>query len=150
MVEIQSCGYMPKIAASEKIMHRSADVTLPFLFLLIGGVLISVGGLVTLALSSVFSIVKALSSLGTTLSLPGGSLGGLAGGLLMVLTTVGVIGIVMGFVIVAAAFHSNRKGAHAWGILAVICALVSFVDGGGFVVGGILGIVGGAMATRIR
>ncbi len=140
---------MQKVTAAVEIRHRRADVTLPFVFLLLGGVLISVGGLVTLALGSVVSIVKALGSVTTSLP-PGFALPDLTSGILMTLTSVGIIGVGMGFVVVASAFHSNGKRAQAWGILAVACALFSFVDGGGFIVGGILGIIGGAMTTRIR
>jgi len=59
-----------------------------------------------------------------------------------------LVGFVSGtLVIVAAAMLSSRPAEHeAWGVMILVFSVISFLGMGGFLIGAILGIVGGAFA----
>lgn len=59
-----------------------------------------------------------------------------------------LINIVSGVIVLIGALmlYSRSKQAHTWGILVLVFSIVSLVGMGGFVIGAILGIVGGALA----
>jgi hypothetical protein len=63
-----------------------------------------------------------------------------------------VIGIVSGALVmlgaVMMAFRPNES--HQWGVIVLVFSLLSFFGMGGFLVGAILGIVGGALALAKR
>lgn len=60
--------------------------------------------------------------------------------------------LVFGALVLLGAILLNRKPAHrrAWGILILIFSILSYITGGGFIIGSILGIAGGAYALRRR
>jgi len=59
-----------------------------------------------------------------------------------------LVGIVAGIIVLIGAFMLNsRPSEHmAWGIVILIFSVISFLGMGGFVIGAILGITGGALA----
>ncbi len=59
-----------------------------------------------------------------------------------------LINIVSGIVVLIGALmlYSRPKQAHMWGTLVLVFSIVSLVGMGGFMIGAILGIVGGALA----
>ncbi len=62
------------------------------------------------------------------------------------LTVVGIVGIVFGILIITGALLIyNPKTVTAGGIIVLVFSIFSFLSGGGFVIGMILGIVGGAL-----
>ncbi len=60
------------------------------------------------------------------------------------------MGLVFGVLVVCGAVLLSRNPEHAtaWGILIVVFSLASVITGGGFIIGFILGIIGGAFALR--
>lgn len=112
---------------------------------LIGGILILLGG----AAMSMF-----------TLGIFGmmGGFGGMMGGYAGMMGSFGfpfgfmgglsLVGLVSGvFVIVGAVMLSSRPAEHqAWGTIVLIFSAISLLGMGGFLVGAILGIIGGAFA----
>jgi Family of unknown function (DUF6114) len=64
--------------------------------------------------------------------------------------TIAVIALICGVLILFAAIMWRIKPANkkAWGILIVIFSIPSVITGGGFIIGFILGIVGGFLALR--
>ncbi|HUC39155.1 MAG TPA: hypothetical protein VL944_03435 [Candidatus Acidoferrum sp.] len=103
-----------------------------FILVLLGGILILIGGL------AVAGIGAAASSL---LSL--GALGGLAG----------TIGVVSGLIVIFSAFmiHSTNPGrVHLWSLIALIFCIISIANGGGFVIGFILALVGSIIGTSYK
>jgi len=69
-----------------------------------------------------------------------------------ILTVMGGFGLVCGaIVLVSATMLLAKVGARrTWGILILVFSVLSFVGLGGFLVGAILGIVGGVLALRWR
>jgi hypothetical protein len=58
------------------------------------------------------------------------------------------IGLILGFVILIGAImlHFKPSKKKVWGIIIVVFSLPSVITGGGFIIGFILGIIGGALA----
>lgn len=101
-----------------------------FVLSLVGGVLILVGGLLGL----------------TWLGWP---MWGWMPGLLLAFSAVG---LVSGAAIVTAAYMLYKKPSQAqtWGTIVLVFAAVSLLSAGGFIIGALLGIVGGLLALTWR
>ena len=119
-----------------------------------------IGGLIVL-LYSLFSLVT-FGLYGPYWNGIGGWMGGMMGGFhdfmgiyggsyefFAVLT---IIGLVCGILIVAsAALLRARPQEHGlWGTLIIVFSAISFVSMGGFFIGAVLGIIGGALAIVYR
>lgn len=63
-----------------------------------------------------------------------------------------VIGLVSGIIVIIGALMLNTRPAEhtAWGVIILIFSMVSFIGMGGFFIGAILGIAGGALALSFR
>jgi MFS family permease len=107
-----------------------------------GAILLSyIGGL--LVLFSGISIFILGSFMSSIIPVPGVPVG-------VMIITAGIWGIICGVFIIAGGYllQSKPREAHTlWGILIFVFALTSYFGGGGFFIGGILGIVGGLMAV---
>ncbi len=59
-----------------------------------------------------------------------------------------LVNVVSGIVVLIGALmlYSRPKQVHMWGTLVLIFSIISLVSMGGFIIGAILGIVGGALA----
>jgi hypothetical protein len=120
-----------------------------FLLSLIGGVLILIGSFVILGLG-----ILGAFGMGFTRSMMGHMFGmmegfGMAGVLSGVLVSaVSVIGIASGIIVIYGAFSVKNKleGRTTWGALILTFSLISLLSLGGFLVGAILGILGGILA----
>ena len=62
------------------------------------------------------------------------------------------IGLIAGILVVVGAVMLNARSAEhwAWGIIILVFSVVSFLGMGGFFIGAILGIIGGAFAISWR
>jgi hypothetical protein len=67
-------------------------------------------------------------------------------------TGLSIVGLVPGIIVIIAAVMLNvRPIEHTiWGTLILIFSIISFVSMGGFFIGAILGIIGGALAISWR
>jgi hypothetical protein len=65
-----------------------------------------------------------------------------------ILSTVMVVGIVLGLIVIVAAVMLYRNPAQKtmWGVIVLVLSIISIFIGGGFIIGLILGIIGGALA----
>lgn len=63
-----------------------------------------------------------------------------------------LIGLVTGvIVIISASMFNLRPAEHiAWGVIILIFSVISFIDMGGFMIGAVFGITGGALAISCR
>ncbi|HJT10235.1 MAG TPA: DUF6114 domain-containing protein [Candidatus Nitrosotalea sp.] len=61
---------------------------------------------------------------------------------------ISMVGFVCGGIIIfgASMLFRNPENARTWGILILTFSVISFLEGGGFIIGAILGIIGGVMA----
>jgi len=74
------------------------------------------------------------------------------GGQFCFFSVISILGLISGAVMIASAMmFRNRPQDHIiWGVLVLVFALVSLADMGGYFIGAILGIVGGALALSYR
>jgi hypothetical protein len=120
---------------------------------LIGGILILLGGVI----SSLWFIFGSASFGGFGHMMSGFMDGwhgmmGSYGFPIGFMTGVSLIGLVSGIIVtIGAVMLNTRPTEHAtWGTLILIFSIISFVSMGGFFVGAILGIIGGAFAISWR
>jgi len=123
---------------------------------LVGGILILLSGAVT----SLWFVYGGpfFGMMGGMMGGSGGMMGGYAGMMGSIgipfgfMASLSLVGLVSGIlVIVGAVMLNSRSGEHeAWGIVILTFSLVSFLSIGGFLVGAMLGTVGGAFALSWR
>jgi hypothetical protein len=65
-----------------------------------------------------------------------------------ILSIIMVVGIILGLIAIVAALMLYRNPAQKtiWGVIILVSSIISIVIGGGFIIGVILGIIGGALA----
>jgi Family of unknown function (DUF6114) len=123
---------------------------------IIGGCFMLVAGFIILSVSA-FVIPHLNSSFfngsmyfnDTSHPVPFHDFQGFVGG---VLTGVGLFGLVSGLIVVGSGFMLRIHPEHrsAFGVLILVFSVLSFFGSGGFVIGAILGIIGGIMTLSWR
>ena len=130
-------------------MQNAEKPNVAFILSLIGGLLIFVGSAVSIVWFSVGS-----APFGGYWGMMSGWHGmtGSYGFTYDYLLVLSVLGLACGVIVVVGGFMlSLRPLEHVtWGVLIVIFSAISFVSMGGWFVGAILGIVGGALALAWR
>jgi hypothetical protein len=123
--------------------------SVPYILSLIGGLIILVGSLV-----SVYWFALGSSAFGSYYGMMGGWHGmiGDFGFANSYWITFSVVGLVCGVVVVISAFMLNSRPTEhlTWGALILVFSAVSLVSMGGWFVGALLGIIGGALALSWR
>jgi hypothetical protein len=114
---------------------------------LAGGVIIVLGGVMFIGVASFVIPHMNLANVTVPKGMDRASLPGLISG---ILTVMGGFGLVCGaIVLVSATMLLAKVGTRrTWGILILVFSVLSFVGLGGFVLGAILGIVGGVLTLR--
>lgn len=121
-------------------VSETAKPVAAFVVSLVAGVLILVGGL--------FGVVGWMAW-GWVWGGGWGMMGPMMGRWMpMWLSTFSVLGLVSGIVIVASALMLQNRPSEAktWGTLILVFSVVSLFGMGGFIIGAILGIIGGILA----
>ncbi len=144
-------------------MAEQATPTIAFALSLVAGILILVSGIAILVLGSAFM---------------GGMMGGYSPGTTgeyhedmmgeyedpmdgyhyqpgyfpLVAAGIGIWGIVCGVIILVGSYMLySRPASHAaWGVIILVFSLLSIFEGGGFVIGMILGAIGGILAIVLK
>lgn len=119
--------------------------TLSFILSLIGGVLILINGIMSFMMLTFYGadfgwmwgIMGGYQGMMGSMGFPFGSFMGL----MLVALVCGIL------VIIGAVMLNARPNAHrSWGVVIIVFSVISFLGMGGFLIGAILGIVGGALA----
>jgi len=128
---------------SLRSMHATA-----FILSLIGGLVIVIGGVIATFLLSFGSPYGTYYGMGPGM-MGGYGFYGFGSGWMIGFS---LVGLVSGIIVVVGAIMLNVRPAEhvTWGILVLIFSLISFIGMGGYVIGGILGIAGGAVALSYR
>ncbi len=126
-------------------MSKNEKPTTAFVLSLIAGILILLGGVMSLVLNIFMRGIfgRWPSMMGD--EWPGMMMGWWSG----VGTVLSIVGVVIGFIVILSAImlNSRPKDHAAWGTLILIFSIISFIGAwAGFGVGLILGIIGGALA----
>ena len=120
-------------------MSQSEKPTRAFKLSLIAGILILINtGLVGAATTWFPSLIP---------TLPGST-----GNDSTLLYTLTVAVLIFGAIVLFGAIMLDKKPANkkAWGIMIIVFSILSYLTAGGFIIGSILGIIGGALALRRR
>jgi hypothetical protein len=114
---------------------------------LAGGIVILLGGVVFIAASAFILPPLNYNNLTTPPGLTPGSLPGLVSG---IVGAMGLFGLVSGAIVLISAvlLLANLGQPRTWGVLILVFSVLSFLGLGGFIVGAILGIVGGVLTLR--
>lgn len=138
------------------------DYHLPsVILLLVGGSLILVGGLVSLAWSSMFAFMNS-GMMDYGMMDYGMMMGNMMNDRMMwtmnnqlwhsMILGFSVAGISSGIIVITSGFLIYRKPSNAqlYGIIALVFSIIGFLGMGGFVIGSILGILGGILALFLK
>ena len=106
--------------------------TAGFIVSLIGGILILINALIIVAAGSILAELESLTA--------GSEIASIA------VTTLGAIGLIFAILVIVGAILIYMPGKEViGGILVLIFSILSIIIGGGFIIGLILGIIGGAL-----
>src|SRR5439155_18503695 len=105
--------------------------TAAFVLSLIGGIFILLDGIL-------------LAVVGSAIAIGGLAGSGTAGG---IVSAIGAIGVIFGLIIIIGGVMMYQKPqSHTmWGVIVLILSLISIITGGGFIIGLILGLIGGLL-----
>ena len=114
---------------------------------LIGGTIIILGGVLFVAASAFILPNINYSNVNVPSNFPASSIPGLVSGIVGLM---GAFGLVSGAVVLASSVMllTNSGQRRTWSVLILVFSMLSFVGMGGFIVGAVLGIVGGALVLR--
>ena len=114
---------------------------------LAGGMIMLLGGAIFIGVASFVIPHMNLANVTVPKGMDKASLPGLISG---ILTVMGGFGLVCGAIVLVSATMLLAKvgGRRTWGILILVFSVLSFVGLGGFIVGAILGILGGVLTLR--
>ena len=120
--------------------------TTAFILSLLGGIIIVVGGLLSL-LFYYYGWPYYGGMMGGWRWMMGGY--GYVSGLYAALS---IVGLVSGIIVIIGSLMLNMRPAEhrTWGAVILVFSLVSFLGMGGFMVGALLGIAGGALALAYK
>jgi hypothetical protein len=114
---------------------------------LIGGIIITLGGVLFVAVSAFILPSLNYGNLVIPQNLPASAIPGLVSGFVGM---IGIFGLVSGaIVLVSSMMLLTGKGQRrTWSVLILVFSVLSLFGLGGFLVGAVLGIVGGALALQ--
>lgn len=123
-------------------MVTSEKPTAAFVLSLIGGIFILLNALLLIAAASILSGLAGIPGMPSDVS-------GTVTSLFMVYAGIGLVFAII--VLVGAAMMWMKPQQHVmWGIIVLLFSLFSFIIGGGFFIGLILGLVGGILALIFK
>lgn len=121
----------------------------PFILSLIAGLLILVGGGMMVSLARFPFFGGMMGGYYGTMSGYYGMMGGYGGGWFYGFSVIGIISGIL--VLMSAIMLYNEPGrAYTWGVLILVFSVLSFFGMGGFMLGALLGVVGGTLALMWR
>jgi hypothetical protein len=114
---------------------------------LAGGILIVLSGVLLMAVSAFILPNLSFSNVNPPPGLSISAIRALVSGIVGVM---GTVGLVSGAIVLISAVMllSNLGQRRTWGVLMLVFSILSFIGLGGFIVGAILGIVGGVLTLR--
>jgi len=122
-----------------KIMNQNKKQNRSFILSLLAGILIIINTTLLGVAATWFPEIIP--------TLPGASVNDVS--LLYQLTA---IGLILGSIVLIGSFllHFNPINKKVWGIIIILSSIPSVITGGGFIIGFILGIIGGSFAISMK
>lgn len=103
-----------------------------YILSLIAGILVLINGLVAIALPGTLSMIPELGAIFST-----------------IITVIGVWGIICGIILIYGGYMIN-KGKKNGGIIVLIFSIIALFTASGFLIGAILGIIGGILGIKAK
>jgi len=116
---------------------------------LVGGIIIVLGGLLFVAASAFILPNLNYNNISAPPNLPTSDIPALVSGFVGLM---GIVGLVSGAVVLISSVMllTNSGQRRTWSVLVLVFSVLSFIGLGGFIMGAVLGIVGGALVLRWR
>jgi hypothetical protein len=116
---------------------------------LAGGIIITLSGVLFVAVSTLILPNLNYGNLNTPPNLPASAVPGLVSGFVGLMSA---FGLVTGAIVLvsSAMLLTNSGQRRTWSVLILVFSVLSLIGMGGFIVGAVLGIVGGALVLRWR
>lgn len=129
-------------------MSSNSTHTTAFTLSLIGGLIIVAGSLIETILLTFGSYAGTYYGMGAGM-MSGYDFYGYGSGWMTIFT---LIALVFGIIVVIGAFLLNARPTEhmTWGIIILVFSLASFMGMGGYFIGAVLGLAGGAIALSYR
>ena len=114
---------------------------------LAGGIIITLSGVLFVAVSALVLPNLTYSNVSVPQGLSPSAIPGLVSGFVGLM---GIFGLVTGAIVLVSSVMllTSSGDRRTWSVLILVFSMLSFVGMGGFVVGAVLGIVGGALVLR--
>ena len=114
---------------------------------LVGGLIITLSGVLFLAVSALVLPNISYANINTPPNLPASAVPGMVSGFVGL---IGIFGLVSGVIVLVSSVMllTNTGQMRTWSVLILVFSILSFLGMGGFVVGAVLGIVGGALVLK--
>ena len=114
---------------------------------LAGGILITLSGVLFVAVSALVLPNLTYSNISVPQGLSAAAIPGLVSGFVGLM---GIFGLVSGAIVLVSAMKllTNPRQTRTWSILILVFSVLSFIGMGGFIVGAVLGVVGGALVLK--
>ena len=114
---------------------------------LVGGTIITLSGVLFVAVSALILPNVSYSNVTVPANFHAAGIPGLVSGIVGLM---GVFGLVTGAIVLLSSVMllTNSGERRTWSVLILVFSILSFVGMGGFIVGAVLGIVGGALVLR--
>ncbi|MCL5949435.1 MAG: hypothetical protein M1490_03040 [Candidatus Bathyarchaeota archaeon] len=129
-------------------MSTTSAHTTAFVLALLGGIIITVGSAIEIVLLTFGSYSGTFYGMGPGMMSGYGFYGYGAGWL----TALSAVALVFGIIVLVGAIMLNIRPTQniTWGIVVVVFSVASFIGMGGYMMGAVLGIAGGAIALSYR
>ena len=117
------------------------------LIALAGGIIITLGGVLFLAVSALIHPNITYANINVPQGLSASAIPGLVSGFVGLM---GAFGLVSGVIVLVSSVMllTGSSQVRTWSVLILVFSVLSFIGMGGFVVGAALGVVGGALMLR--
>ena len=114
---------------------------------LAGGIIITLSGVLFVAVSALILPNLTYSNVNFPQGLPASAMPGLVSGFVGLM---GIFGLVSGAIVLVSAMKllTSSGQTRTWSILILVFSVLSLIGMGGFIVGAVLGLVGGALVLK--
>jgi hypothetical protein len=140
-----------EVKKMESVSRAGKEVRPSVVLAVIGGALMLAGGLLAFSMlgvwsqSAMYGWGSMMRGGGWGMMAPGGYIGWTVGTMASISLAAGAVSIFGGYMI-----HKKPESGHGWGVAVLIASIIGLFGMGGFIVGPILGIVGGILALTKR
>ncbi len=134
----------------ESVSQAGREVRPSVVLSIVGGALMLAGGLLAFSMlgvwsQSMYGMGSMMGGGGWGMMAPGGYLAWAVGTMASISLAAGAVSIFGGYMV-----YRKPESGHGWGVAVLVASIIGLFGMGGFIIGPILGIVGGILALTKR